>query len=84
MTEEAMYLLIAAIIEQAITDYKKAYKALHNPKANEAAKTRAEWKIDECEQFFRSDWCDLLTGGNGERILKRLQEECDIASQKRH
>lgn len=76
MTDEAMELLIAAIIEQAIKDYKKSYKALHNPKLNEAAKTRTKWRLKECENFFHSDWCDLLTGGNGEEILKRVQEEC--------
>lgn len=76
MTDEAMYMLIAGILEQAIYDYKKAYKALHNPKLNEAAKTRSKWKFEECERFFRSDWCDLLSGGNGEVILKRVQKEC--------
>lgn len=31
----------------------------------------------ECEEFFRSEWMEMLTGVPGELILKKLQEEAE-------
>ena len=31
--------------------------------------------VEDCERFFRSDWFAVLTGIDGQMLLKKLQEE---------
>ena len=55
--------LAAAIILQAVKDYRKALK-----------KGERERKR-ECERFFRSQWFGILTSVDGETLISRLRKE---------
>ena len=57
---EAYENLANAIAELAILDYKKA-KAYKN-----------YGKVKECEKFFNSEWCKLLTNLDINKIIWRL------------
>lgn len=59
-------LLIAAIIQQAIQDYRVALK--DNTRAGAARAT-------SLERFFLSEWGQLLSLGNGELIVSRVKAE---------
>lgn len=61
--------LANAIIVQASRDWLGAIRNLNNPKKN------ARQMLTDCEPFFRSPWCDLLSGGLGEHILEKLKKE---------
>ena len=61
--------LAAAIVAQASKDYVRALVGLHtNPK-----NTRHRKMIQECEQFFRSAWCAMLSDIDAELIIDRLR-----------
>ena len=63
--------LANAIVLQAVTDYRKALKALSlNGKNRDAKITK-----DECERFFRSSWYGMLTSVDGELLISKLQAE---------
>lgn len=55
--------LANAIILQAVKDYR------------EAARNENYRIMQECEQFFLSDWFTTLTGADGEVLLINLQKE---------
>ena len=57
---EAYENLANAIVELAILDYKKA-KAHKN-----------YGKVKECERFFNSEWCKMLTNLDINKIIWRL------------
>ena len=57
---EAYENLANAIVELAILDYKKA-KASKN-----------YGKVKECERFFNSEWCKMLTNLDINKIIWRL------------
>lgn len=63
LTDEACVRLQSAIIVQAVQDYKKALK-------NDDRKTARQ-----VERFFRSEWGQLLSMGNGEAIIERVRKE---------
>lgn len=72
--------LQAAIIQQAVNDYKWAMKFLENPPKASTAKARykyneAERTKAECEKFFLSEWGQMLTGGYGAIIIGRCKRE---------
>ena len=56
-------LLIAAIIEQAVNDYRAALRS-----------GRPE-RTQPLERFFLSEWGQLLTRGYGEDIIERVKRE---------
>lgn len=63
--------LANAIILQAVKDYRAARKKLkYHPKNKEAKLT-----VQDCEEFFRSDWFAALTSIDGRRLLDKLKEE---------
>lgn len=63
--------LAHGIILQAVKDYRGALKTLgKNSKYAPALIMKSE-----CEQFFRSDWFTMLSGIDGERLLRSLCEE---------
>lgn len=66
--------LAAAIVKQAMSDYKAALKG----NCKEASRTKKE-----CERFFLSDYGQMLTAGNGERIIEMCKEEVKKKQRKR-
>lgn len=63
--------LKTAIVMQAVKDWRKAVRYLKkHPDSSEAEAMKAD-----CEEFFKSDWFVTLTGMNGNRILRRLEQE---------
>ena len=62
-------LLCNAIIEQAAKDYRNAL-----------AKIRVDgkpssWVIQDCENFFHSQWFSELTNVDGDYLIRKLREE---------
>ena len=65
--------LANAIIIRACDDYRDALKKLkRNPRHKESLKTKTE-----VEEFFRSDWYEILTSLDGEMLMKKLREEVE-------
>ena len=63
--------LANAVILQAVKDYRAARKKLkYRPKNKEA-----KLMVQDCEEFFRSDWFAVLTGIDGPGLLRKLEEE---------
>ncbi|MBE6045566.1 MAG: hypothetical protein E7221_02570 [Clostridiales bacterium] len=59
------------IVIQAAKDYRKALKKLRkDPEDYDAIVSR-----DDCEQFFRSAWCETITSVDPEILMKKLQRE---------
>lgn len=54
-------LLSAAIIERALLDYRTALTE------------KDEGKIHECERFLRSQWFDILSDLDGERLIAMVR-----------
>lgn len=63
--------LANAIVVMAAKDYRHALRIQHRNSDSQAARI----KIDEIEQFFRSEWYRLLTDVDGEMLIKKLREE---------
>lgn len=64
-------LLANAIIEQAVTDYRKAQKKLcRDPKHETASAT-----VKGVEQFIHSQWYRSLTTVDPDYLLERLKKE---------
>lgn len=61
--------IAAAIVKQAMADYKAALKA---NKKN---------LIHECEQFFLSAWGQTLSANHGEYIIERCRKEVEAESE---
>ena len=61
--------LSAAVVEQAVTDYRRALRRLWNHPHDEAALHGKE----ECERFFRRDM-GLYSDLDGEMIIKAINE----------
>ena len=60
-----------AVILQAAEDYRRALRKVKRSPENRDA-------IEEAlgiERFFRSGWYGVLTGVDGEYIIRKLQEE---------
>ena len=72
--EKGVELLRIAIVKQACWDYRRALICLHNSK-NE--KRSASYKHDayRIEKFFKSDWCYLLTGLDGDFLIDSIKQE---------
>lgn len=67
--DDGYLLLIAAIVQQAIKDYRIEYfKSMKRGKDTK--------KFKEVREFFTSDWGQYLCAGNGEKVLRDLEEEC--------
>lgn len=63
--------LANAIILQAVKDYRLALKRLaRNPGYEQAIRMK-----NDVEHFFRSEWFFMLTGVNGEELLKKFGTE---------
>lgn len=65
--------LVAAIVHRAAEDWRDAMKILKKHPDSISANRQ----LVECEDFFRSQHFNALTGMDGEYILKRLKEDFD-------
>ena len=65
--------LANAIVEQAVTDYRRARAKL----AKDAEDVMALKMRRETERFFRSAWFGELTILDGELLLEKLEEESE-------
>ena len=61
--------LASGVVEQAVTDYRRALRRLWNHPHDEAALRGKE----ECERFFRRDM-GLYSDLDGEMIIKAIRE----------
>lgn len=74
--------LAAAIVEQATQDYQEAMEYLYeNPDGRKKVDSIVE-KLED-EEFFRSDWYQLLCGIDGEKMICQLRENAKVAVKKR-
>lgn len=65
--------LSAAIILQAVKDYRTAMRRLKKHPEHPAAQAMRR----EVEQFFLSEWFQKLSTADGAQILKQLQKEAE-------
>jgi len=63
--------LANAIIIQAADDYRTSIRNLKiNPRHKESLQM-----LQGCEDFFRSEWYQILTKVDGEMIMRKIREE---------
>ncbi len=67
------YDLAAAIVLQAMKDYKRALKAIRDGKTD----IRYFKRKRECERFFRSKYGKMLSCDNAERIIEKCRREVE-------
>lgn len=67
--------LAAAIILQAVEDYRLAAKRIRNNPTYEGLIEESRKQIVLCELFFRSDWFAHLTTIDPEALIKQLRSE---------
>ena len=71
--------LAAAIVKQAVVDYKKASRQLSKlpPAVTDGQKKQRltlEQQIAECKRFFRSGWFTQLSDLDGEYLIEILDK----------
>lgn len=72
--EEAYVDLINAIILQAFKDYRFANKKLKRDPFD----PDAQRLMNDVVSFCRSEWCEWLTGYDGEWLLERIKHDINI------
>ena len=83
--ENCLHALAAAVVEQAIADYRQCAKGQtldgernkggRHKNKDELREKACEGSMRAIEKFFRSDWFYVLCDCDGEAIIKRLREE---------
>lgn len=67
--------LAIAIVRQACQDYKEARKGISRENLDEKKRHQYENDIHQCEQFFLSDWFNvLMPNTDGKAFLTLLQQ----------
>ena len=57
-------------------DIKVAIDAVeHELVARQEASFTSTYKTDDCERFFASDWCKMLTNLDGEWIMENIRKQ---------
>ena len=69
--DECCWLLVEAIVRQAVEDHICALRRLPSPSAVK--------RLKDTETFFRSDYFRRLTNLSGEQILRLIREEMNEA-----
>ena len=73
--------LANAIIIRAIDDYKMCLDRLkyllREPSFNGKRIVETKREIDKIEEFFRSEWYDMMTGISGEDVIKKVRKEAE-------
>ena len=65
--------LAAAIVLQAVKDYRTAIRRRRRHPGNQGARMR----IREIEHFFRSEWYGQLSDVDPHELLQRLRQEVE-------
>lgn len=65
--------LAAAIVRQAICDWRLTIAEMDNYRKGSAAWERERCNLYLLEQWFLGRWCAMLTYGNGEALLDMLK-----------
>jgi hypothetical protein len=71
MTDSGAHNLIAAIVNQAVNDYKNILRASKRHPEDPTIEGRKH----EIERFFTGSYFYELTGREGETVIRRLQSE---------
>lgn len=61
------------ILRRAIIDYVDVYRKILRARSDDQVRKLQEQKA-ELEDFFYSDWHDLLAGSDGHRTVRKLRE----------
>ena len=77
-TMENYFTLAAAIVMQAVQDYRILYK--HHQKWPDDWKIKSE--LDSCRRFFSSGWFSTLSGADGEEVMNMIEKYPDLVIQK--
>lgn len=75
-SSKAYRALAAAIVEQAVKDFKPAYMRFRHFPGDE----RAQSDVRELVEFFHSDYFVLLCDLDGKALVKQLMDEVDKRS----
>lgn len=67
--------LAAAIVMQAVKDYRSAFSFLKNARRKSRKTYEAENKLNNCKRFFRSEWFGQLCEYDGEKLMKQIEKE---------
>lgn len=71
MTDDVVEEIAHAVAHRAVVDYQDAKALLEkNPKNTTALKL-----FNETVLFFKSSWCEELTGMDGRRLMKAADEQ---------
>ena len=77
-TMENYFMLAAAIVIQAVQDYRILLKR--------HLKRPDDWQIkselDSCRRFFCSGWFSTLSGADGEEVMNMIEKYPDLVIQK--
>ena len=68
--DEAYEHFAKSIVIQAIEDYRQI---LRNKRIKYVSSTK--WNQTEVEKFFLSDWCYILSGYDGQRLIDTIREQ---------
>lgn len=71
MNIEGMKRLCNAIVLRAVEDYRSARNRIRKNKKD----MKAEWQIQEIQNFFLSSWFTALTSLDGKTLIRKLEEE---------
>ena len=68
--DEAYERLAAAIVVQAVKDYKGALRKEARGKATDST----QGTIVSCEHFFKSEWFEMLSDLNGVALMEKVRK----------
>ena len=68
--DEAYERLAAAIVVQAVRDYKGALRKEARGKATDST----QGTIVSCEHFFKSEWFEMLSDLNGVALMEKVRK----------
>ena len=74
---QALDKLAGAIVELAVSDYRRAYK-LQLRTGNTNLRS-----LKELQKFFRSPWFTVLAEADGERAMRLIEKNCDVKNVRR-
>lgn len=74
ISENGYINLAAAIVLQAVKDYRKILRAIRKNRNNKSARA----KKMHLERFFHSEWFKMLAPLDGEALITKLKEEYGI------
>ena len=67
--------LAAAIVLQAVRDYRDAFVTLKNARRKSSRLFESQKMLDDCKRFFHSEWFGALCTYDGEKLMKQIEKE---------